>query len=88
MLNNTAGVMQGAMVALVAEVAAEEAASARLGAPAYVNELEIRYLQQVRSGPLRSSCEWLGDRPDSPIRIALIDVGTDRLVTHVVARAG
>jgi acyl-coenzyme A thioesterase PaaI-like protein len=88
MLNNMAGVMQGAMVALVAEVAAEEAASARLGAPAFVNELDIRYLQQVRTGPVRSSCEWLGDRPDSPIRVALVDVGTDQLVTHVVARAG
>jgi acyl-coenzyme A thioesterase PaaI-like protein len=88
MLNNMAGVMQGAMVALVAEVAAEEAASARLGAPAYVSELDIRYLQQVRGGPVRSSCEWLGDRPDSPIRVVLVDVGTGQLVTHVVARAG
>jgi acyl-coenzyme A thioesterase PaaI-like protein len=88
MLNNMAGVMQGAMVALVAEVAAEEAASDRLGAPAFITELDIRYLQQVRSGPVRSSCEWLGDRPDSPIRVTLVDTSTDRLVTHVVARAG
>jgi acyl-coenzyme A thioesterase PaaI-like protein len=88
MLNNMAGVMQGAMVALVAEVAAEEAASVRLGAPAFVTELDIRYLQQVRSGRVRTECEWLGERPDSPIRVALLDADTDRILTHVVCRAG
>ncbi len=88
MLNNPAGVMQGAMVALVAETAAEEAASARRGEPAYVTELDVRYLQQVRPGMVRTECHWLGDRPDSPIRVALVDVATDRLLTHVVARAG
>ena len=88
MLNNMAGVMQGAMVALVAEVAAEEAASVRLGAPALVTELDIRYLQQVRSGHVRTESEWLGDRPDSPIRVALLDADTEQILTHVVARAG
>jgi acyl-coenzyme A thioesterase PaaI-like protein len=88
MLDNMAGVMQGAMVALVAEVAAEEAASARRGEPVYVNELDIRYLLQVRAGTVRTECEWLGDRDDSPIRVALLDAETDQLLVHAVARAG
>ena len=35
---------------------------------AYVTELDIRYLMQVRAGTVRTECEWLGDRADSPIR--------------------
>jgi acyl-coenzyme A thioesterase PaaI-like protein len=88
LLNNLAGVMQGAMVSLVAEVAAEEAASSRAGAPAYVSELDIRYLNQVRAGTVRTECTWLGDHADSPIRVALIDADTDRTLVHAVARAG
>jgi hypothetical protein len=74
-------------VALVAEVAAEEAASARLGAPAVICEIDLRYLHQARGGPVRTECEWLGDGPFAPMVVRLIDVPTGQLLTHVIARA-
>ena len=86
-LLNTAGALQGAMVALVAEVAAEEAASNRLGAPALICEIDLRYLHQARGGPVRTECEWLGDGPFAPMVVRLVDVPTGQLLTHVITRA-
>ena len=50
-LRNPAGTLQGAMVALLAEAAAEELVSARFGLPAVVTELDLRYLAQTGDGP-------------------------------------
>jgi acyl-coenzyme A thioesterase PaaI-like protein len=86
-LLNPAGALQGAMVALVAEAAAEEAISARRGEPAFICDIDLRYLHQVRSGPIRTECEWLGDGPNAQVLVRLIDVSTGQLVTHVMARA-
>ena len=62
-LRNPAGTLQGAMVALVAEAAAEDLVSTRLGAPAVVVDLDIRYLAQAHTGPVRTRSRLLGDRP-------------------------
>jgi acyl-coenzyme A thioesterase PaaI-like protein len=86
-LRNPAGTLQGAMVALVAEVAAEELLGARFGEPAVVVELDLRYVAQVGAGPVRTSARLLGDRPDSPVEVELVDVSRPRLTTHVYARA-
>ena len=60
-LRNPAGTLQGAMVALVAEAAAEELASARFDIPAVVIDLDLRYLAQTGAGPVRTRCRSLGD---------------------------
>jgi acyl-coenzyme A thioesterase PaaI-like protein len=86
-LRNPAGAMQGAMVALVAEVAAEEMISARWGRPALVCDLDIRYLTQSRIGPVRTRSEWLGDGDDAWVRVELVDESNGQLLTHVLARA-
>jgi len=86
-LRNPSGAMQGAMVACVAEVAAEEMISARYGRPAYVSDLDVRYLSQVRVGPVRTTSTWLGDEPGSWLRVELHDVSSGVLLTHVLARA-
>lgn len=85
-LRNPAGTLQGAMVALVAEVAAEELISARFGIEAVVTDLDLRYLAQTGAGPVRSQCTLLGDGPDAPIRVELFDLSDDRLTTLVYAR--
>jgi acyl-coenzyme A thioesterase PaaI-like protein len=85
-LRNPAGTLQGAMVALVAEVAAEELVSARFGIDALVTDLDLRYLAQTRAGPVRSRCTLLGDSPDAPIQVELFDLSDDRLTTLVYAR--
>ena len=85
-LRNPAGTLQGAMVALFAEAAAEEMASARFGIAAVVTELDLRYLAQTKEGPVRSKCTLLGDGPDAPVQVELVDRSTDRLTTLVYAR--
>lgn len=86
-LLNPAGALQGAMVALVAEVAAEEAVSARRGEPALICDLDLRYLHQARVGPIRTECEWLGDGSGASILVRLVDVSSGQLLTHAIARA-
>ena len=85
-LRNPAGTLQGAMVALFAEAAAEEMASARFDTAAVVTELDLRYLAQTGEGPVQSSCTLLGDGPDAPMQVELSDRSSGRLTTLVYAR--
>lgn len=86
-LRNPAGTLQGALVALVAEAAAEELVSTRFGTPALVTDLDLRYLAQAHSGPVRSRCRLLGSGPDAPVEVELSDTSVDRVTTLVYARA-
>jgi acyl-coenzyme A thioesterase PaaI-like protein len=85
-LRNPAGTLQGAMVALFAEAAAEELVSARFDTSAVVTDLDLRYLAQTGDGPVQSECTLLGDGPDAPIRVELSDRSSGRLTTLVYAR--
>jgi acyl-coenzyme A thioesterase PaaI-like protein len=85
-LRNPAGTLQGAMVALFAEAAAEELASARFNMAAVVTELDLRYLAQTGEGPVESACTLLGDGPDAPIQVELSDRSSGRLTTLAYAR--
>lgn len=84
---NPAGTLQGAMVALVAESAAEDLIGALAGGPVVVTELDIRYLAKAGVGPVRTQTRRLGPGPDAPVEVRLIDTATDRLATLVYARA-
>ena len=85
-LRNPAGTLQGAMVALFAEAAAEELASARFAMDAVVTELDLRYLAQTGEGPVQSECTLLGEGPGAPIQVELFDRSSGRLTTLVYAR--
>jgi len=86
-LRNPAGTLQGAMVALVAEAAAEDLAATRFESPVVVTDLDLRYLGQARVGPVRTRTRLLGTGPAAPIRVELIDTSTDKITTLVYARA-
>jgi acyl-coenzyme A thioesterase PaaI-like protein len=86
-LRNPAGTLQGAMVALLAEAAAEDLVSTRFESPAVVTDLDLRYLAQARVGPVRTRSRLLGTGPDSPVEVELVDTSVDRVTTHVYARA-
>jgi acyl-coenzyme A thioesterase PaaI-like protein len=86
-LRNPAGTLQGAMVALLAEAAAEDLVSTRFQTSSVVTELDLRYLAQARVGPVRSKCRLLGSSPDSPVEVELFDTSEDRITTLVYARA-
>ena len=86
-LRNPAGTLQGAMVALVAEVAAEEALAPRSACPVVVTDLDLRYLDRTRAGPVRTRTEVIGDGPDAPVVVELVDLSTDTVTTLAHARA-
>jgi acyl-coenzyme A thioesterase PaaI-like protein len=84
---NPAGTLQGAMVALVAESAAEDLIGSLAGRPVVVTDLDVRYLAQANVGPVRTQCRLLGNGPGDPVEIRLVDTATGRISTLVYARA-
>jgi acyl-coenzyme A thioesterase PaaI-like protein len=86
-LRNPAGTLQGAMVALLAEAAAEELLAARFESPVVVTDLDLRYLRKAPTGPVRTRARLLGTGPDVPVQVELIDTSTDQITTLVYARA-
>lgn len=85
-LLNPAGALQGAMVGLVAEIAAEEMTSAALGEPRVVTDIDIRYLTQARQGPIRTRSMFVGPPADASVIVELVDTSLDKVVTVVTLR--
>jgi acyl-coenzyme A thioesterase PaaI-like protein len=85
-LLNPAGALQGAMVSLVAEAAAEDAASHHAGASRVVVDLDVRFLGQARIGPVVSRVAPAAAGRADAWRVTLVDQGRDRIVTDVLAR--
>ncbi len=86
-LRNPAGTLQGAMVALLAEAAAEDLVGTRFESSVVVTDLDLRYLRMAQTGPVRTRCRLLGTQLDAPVQVELIDVSTDEVTTLVYARA-
>jgi acyl-coenzyme A thioesterase PaaI-like protein len=85
-LRNPVGTLQGAMVALLAEAAAEELLAARTGTPVVITDLDLRYLAQAPIGPVRATARALDDTLLPAVEISLVDTSTDTLTTLVYAR--
>ncbi|MCU1452008.1 MAG: hypothetical protein JWN46_154 [Acidimicrobiales bacterium] len=85
-VRNPAGTLQGAMVALVAEAAAEDLMATRVDGPVVVTDLDLRYLAKTGAGPVRTRARLLGSGPDATVEVELVDTSTDTLVTLVYAR--
>ena len=86
-LRNPAGTLQGAMVALLAEAAAEDLVATRFESPVVVTDLDLRYLRKAQIGPVRTRSTLLGNGPDTPVQVELIDLSTDQVTTLVYARS-
>jgi acyl-coenzyme A thioesterase PaaI-like protein len=86
-LRNPAGAVQGAMVALIAEAAAEVIISSRRNEEPLVTALDIRYLRQARTGPIRTRCRWIVGDGDESVVVELFDVSTGELLTHALAHS-
>jgi len=82
-LANTLGAMQGGVVAMLIDAAAERFAEAELGAPCRVAHLEIHYLALAKTGPIRASARSIGRLGAGLVsRVELHDEGReDRLCT-------
>ena len=86
-LRNPEGIMQGALVALLAEVAAETLAEHSHGAPQTVTALDVRYLSGAREGPIEAHARWVGDAAEGMQRVTLRDRGNgDRITASVLAQ--
>jgi acyl-coenzyme A thioesterase PaaI-like protein len=86
-LTNPAGTLQGAMVALLAEAAAEDLLATRFDSRFVVTDLDLRYLRKTEEGPVRTRSSLLGTGPDAPVQVELIDTSTDEITTLVYASA-
>jgi acyl-coenzyme A thioesterase PaaI-like protein len=84
---NTEATLQGALVALLVERAAEVIGDARFGAPQRVTELDLRYLATAQVGPVRSRAVFIGDPKEAMLRVELRDTGRgDRITTSALLR--
>ncbi len=89
-LLNPAGALQGAMVAGLAEAAAEDIADhhGSLGTDRHVvTELDIRYLVQNRVSPIVTRARFAGATSEGLVRVDLVDDGgRGRVTSAVLAR--
>lgn len=84
---NREATLQGALVALLVERAAEAIAESRLGQPQRVTELDLRYLSTAKVGPVRSRAAFIGEAEDGMLRVELRDTGhEDRLTATALLR--
>jgi acyl-coenzyme A thioesterase PaaI-like protein len=86
-LRNPAGTLQGAMVALLAEAAAEDLFAARFDLPVVVTDLDLRYLRKAEVGPVRTRSRLLDTGPDATVQVELVDTSTDQITTLAYASA-
>jgi acyl-coenzyme A thioesterase PaaI-like protein len=87
-LRNPAGALQGAMTALVGEVAAEALIEHHGARRHVVTDIDIRYLAMGRIGPIHSRARLLGDAPTDAIAVELYDRGRDdRIISTMLLRA-
>jgi len=87
-LRNPAGAMQGAMIALVGEAAAEAVLTHHGVVRPVGTDIDIRYLAMGRIGPIHSHARLLGDLPTDAIAVELYDRGRDdRIISTILLRA-
>ncbi len=85
-LFNATESLQGGLVALLGEVAARSAATARAGRPYVVGGLQVHYLAAARVGPFHTSAEVEDREGASRVRVEVRDSGRDdRLVSLILA---
>jgi acyl-coenzyme A thioesterase PaaI-like protein len=80
-LLNPEGAMQGALVALLIEVAAEQLAEHDRRAAQHVVSLDLRYLSTAKRGPVVSRALWIGTPAKGMMRVELRDRGRDDRLT-------
>lgn len=83
-VGNSFGTVQGGVLAVLAELAAESAVG--LDDPFVITDLDARYLNRVKIGPVAAVAELLIDRPPRrTFGVHVRDQGEDRVVTYVAA---
>ncbi len=88
-VRNSVRVLQGGMIAVLADTAGELAAGAAAGKPMATKDLAIQYLSQGKKGPFRTRVRVLRTTDDTALtRVEVIDRGMeDRLIAVVMNTA-
>ena len=88
-VRNSFGTINGGVLTMVVEAAAEAASAAALGRPVTVIDFQIHYLDQTRVGPARTSTTVLRTSATEAVcEVTVVDAGNDDLVlTVATARA-
>jgi uncharacterized protein (TIGR00369 family) len=88
-VRNSVRVLQGGMIAVLAEAAGEMAAGTAAGKPMVSKDLAIQYLSQGKKGPFRTRTRVLRTTDDTALtRVEVIDRGMeDRLIALVLNTA-
>ncbi len=85
--NGPAGTIQGGAQALLAELAGERALEAR--GDHEIFDLEIRYLNRVRTGPVRAAGEVLpGERAGVVVRVPIVEPGAEERIVSLTTIGG
>ena len=83
-VGNSFGTVQGGVLAVLAELAAESAVGQ--DEPFVLTDLDARYLNRVKVGPVEAVAEVLIDRPPrGTLGVHVRDRGEGRVVTYVAA---
>jgi acyl-coenzyme A thioesterase PaaI-like protein len=86
-LRNPAGALQGAMIAIVGEAAAEALLEHQGMAQPVITDIDVRYLAMGRVGPIHSRARLLGGSPTDAIAVELYDRGNDdRIISTQLLR--
>jgi acyl-coenzyme A thioesterase PaaI-like protein len=84
-LMNAAESLQGGLVALLGELAAQSAAGAATGSPHVVESLEVHYLAAARTGPFRATARLLSTETDRALaRVDVRDQGRENRLASVI----
>jgi uncharacterized protein (TIGR00369 family) len=84
-VRNSFGVLQGGVVALLADVAGEPAAQAAVGKSLMTSDLSIRYLSPGKIGPFRTASRVVRTTADTALtRVEVRDTGADDRLLAVV----
>ncbi|MGI9600371.1 MAG: hypothetical protein ACR2QE_00680 [Acidimicrobiales bacterium] len=80
---NPAGVFQGGVAALLAELAGQRVLEEATGRRLVGTGIDIRYVNMGRVGPIRTVVDVVGDPSEHAVQVQLLDTGqNDRVVTH------
>ena len=88
-VRNSVRVLQGGMIAVLAEAAGEMAAGTATGKPMASKDLAIQYLSQGKKGPFRTRTRVIRTTDNTALtRVEVIDLGMeDRLIALVMNTA-
>ena len=82
-VNNPAGALHGAMIGMLLAAAAETLADTTVGGAHVAGDLDIRYLNQARSGPVATRARFVGDPELGSVVVDLVDHGRDDVLVAV-----